>query len=65
MKIWDTHTGECKSTHGHSHYVTSVAWNNDGTKLVTGSFDETVRIWSVGSRGTFECQSMLSGHSQW
>ena len=59
-------TGEkilCPLT-GHSGIVTSVAWNNDGTKLVSGSYDETVKIWSVGSAGTFECQSTLSGHSR-
>jgi len=43
----------------------SVAWNNDGTKLASGSCDETVRIWSVGSAGTFECESTLSGHSDY
>jgi WD40 repeat protein len=48
---------------GHSHRVMSVAWNNDGTKLASGS-DKTVRIWSVGSAGTFECQSPLTGHSR-
>ena len=40
----------------------SVAWNNDGTKLASGSYDKTVRIWSVGSAGTFECESALTGH---
>ena len=54
-------TGKCQSTlTGHSRPVTSVAWNNDGTKLVSGSYDETVKIWSVGSAGTFECQSTLN-----
>ena len=43
--------------------VRSVAWNNDGTKLATGSDDETIRVWSVGSAGTFECQSTVTGHS--
>ena len=47
---------------GHSSSVMSVAWNNDGTKLVSGSWDKTVRIWSVGSAGNFECESTLSGH---
>jgi WD40 repeat protein len=59
-----TVTGCCKCRlSGHSRLVTSVAWNNDGTKLVSGSYDETVRIWAVGSAGTFECQSTLTGHS--
>ena len=45
---------------GHSRSVMSVAWNNDDTKLASGSCDETVRIWAVGSAGTFECQSTLN-----
>ena len=45
---------------GHSRSVWSVAWNNDGTKLATGSFDETVKIWAVGSGGTYECHSTLT-----
>ena len=59
-------TFECQWTlNGHSCRVTSVAWNNDGSKLATGSWDETVRIWSVGSDGTYECQSTLNGHSRY
>ena len=59
-------TFECLWTlYRHSLRVTSVAWNNDGSKLATGSWDETVRIWSVGSDGTYECQSTLNGHSRY
>ncbi len=47
---------------GHSKIVTSVALNNDGSKLATGSGDETVRIWAVGSAGTYDCESTLTFH---
>jgi len=47
---------------GHSSRVESVSWNIDGTKLASGG-DKTVRIWAVGSAGTFECQSTLRGQS--
>jgi WD40 repeat protein len=40
-----------------------MAWNNDGSKLATGSWDKTVKIWAVGSAGTFKCESTLTGHS--
>ncbi len=46
---------------GHSDMVLSVTWNNDDTKLASGSYDRTVRIWSVVSAGTFECESTLRG----
>ena len=34
---------------GHSGYVSSVAFSPDGTKVVTGSKDSTVKIWNVES----------------
>jgi len=45
----------------HNYRVTLVAWSKDG-KLASGSHDETVKIWSVGSTGTCECESTLTGH---
>ena len=30
---------------GHTEYVHQVAWSPDGTRLVSGSGDKTVRIW--------------------
>ena len=40
--------------------VFSVAWSPDGTKVASGSIDDTVKIWET-STGT--CQSTLTGHS--
>ena len=45
------------------HSVTSVCFNADGNKLVSGSFDQTLKVWSIGSSGTFECESTLTGHN--
>ena len=47
------------------HSVSSVCFNADGNKLVSGSFDQTLKVWSIGSSGTFECESTLTGHSNW
>ena len=47
------------------HRVTSVCFSADGNKLVSGSYDKTLKVWSVGSSGTFECESTLAGHSDW
>ena len=45
------------------HSVSSVCFNADGNKLVSGSYDKTLKVWSVGSSGTFECESTLTGHT--
>jgi WD40 repeat protein len=30
---------------GHSNRVTSVTWSPDGTMLISGSFDKTIKVW--------------------
>ncbi|MBD2663046.1 peptidase C14, caspase catalytic subunit p20 [Richelia sinica FACHB-800] len=48
IEIWDRLTGSrWVSCIGHTDYVTSVAFNHDGTQVVSGSFDHTVRLWDA------------------
>ncbi len=44
---------------GHQNWVCSVAFSPDGTRLVSGSADRTIRLWDVS---TGECLETLSGH---
>ena len=30
---------------GHTGWVRSVCWSPDGSRLASGSYDETVRVW--------------------
>ena len=54
-------TGECIVTlKGHTSCVISVAFNHDGTKIVSGSCDKTIRVWNVD---TGECILTLEGHT--
>ena len=65
FQIFDAKTqAKLGSALRHSGGVVCIAWNNDGTKLATGSkgLDMSVRIWSEVSTGTFECHSTLNGH---
>merc|ERR1711865_622259 len=62
--VCDAMTGfELHRLTGHSDWVNSVAWSEDGM-LASGSDDNTVRIWGMDSTGTFKCKSTLTGHSR-
>ncbi|MEM6597947.1 MAG: NB-ARC domain-containing protein [Cyanobacteria bacterium P01_C01_bin.69] len=47
---------------GHKNWVCSVAFSPDGTQLVSGSADRTIKLWDVA---TGECLQTLEGHSNW
>ncbi|MEE0882640.1 MAG: PEGA domain-containing protein, partial [Bacteroidales bacterium] len=49
-----------KTLNGHSDDVYSVSYSPDGTKIVSGSLDKTVKIWDVN---TGQCLKTLEGHS--
>jgi WD40 repeat protein len=34
-----------KTLEGHKYSVLSVAYSPDGTKIISGSFDDTIKIW--------------------
>ena len=33
--------------YGHTSFVHSIAFNFDGSKIVSGSFDNNVKVWDV------------------
>ena len=49
------------SFHGHKHFVSSLALNSDCTKLISGSWDKTIRLWDIAS-----CKSdlLFKGHTK-
>ena len=36
-------------TNAHSNTITSVAFSPDGTKIVSGSYDKTIKVWDSGA----------------
>jgi len=44
---------------GHSHYVPDAAFSPDGTRLVTASWDRTLRLWDARSGAQL---AVLEGH---
>uniref|UniRef100_M1C060 Transducin family protein n=1 Tax=Solanum tuberosum TaxID=4113 RepID=M1C060_SOLTU len=49
---------------GHKKKVHSVAWNCSGTKLASGSVDQTARIWQIEPHGHGKVKDVeLKGHT--
>ena len=56
----DLKDGVQRTLQGHSSPVYSVSWSPDGRSIVSGSHDNSIKVWDV-SRGT--CTATLTGHS--
>ena len=56
IKTWEAHPGPSEEYRGHPLYagwVNSVAFNHDGTKIVSGLHDKSIsiKIWSTPTDG--------------
>ena len=38
-----------EKTNAHSDWIRSVAFSPDGTKIVSGSDDKTIKVWDSGA----------------
>ena len=38
-----------EKANAHSSFVMSVAFSPDGTKIVSGSYDKTIKVWDSGA----------------
>ena len=45
---------------GHSHFVNSVCFSPDGSKIVSGSYDKSIKIWDANTGNELKT---LNGHS--
>jgi WD40 repeat protein/tRNA A-37 threonylcarbamoyl transferase component Bud32 len=63
MRLWDSETGRllCEME-GHANSITSLAFSADGTRLASGSRDQTIGLWDLG---TGRRVATLRGHRGW
>ena len=55
-------SNEDKILRGHTYIVTSVSFSPDGSRIVSGSWDKSVRVWDASSG---ELMNTLEGHTGW
>ncbi|AFY37013.1 WD-40 repeat-containing protein [[Leptolyngbya] sp. PCC 7376] len=47
IKLWERQSGKLLHTlQGHTDWINAVAWHPNGEKIISGSDDQTVRLWS-------------------
>ena len=48
----ESEAAETLTLKGHSGFVSSVSFSPDGKRIVSGSYDNTLKVWDISSLDT-------------
>ena len=54
-----------EKTNAHSRCINSVAFSPDGTKIVSGSDDKTIKVWDSGAQEPSNRPSLAKTDACW
>jgi hypothetical protein len=62
LRVWCAATGACEQVlEGHSRAVAALAIC--GPRLLSGSWDGSVRVWALGAAAPWACERAVGGHA--
>jgi hypothetical protein len=62
LRVWDAATGACEQVlEGHARAVAALAVC--GSRLASGSWDGTVKVWAMAAAAPWACERTLRGHT--
>jgi WD40 repeat protein len=64
LRAWNAVTGTCEHVlEGHSTAVMALAVC--GSRLASGSYDHSIKVWAMRAAGPWTCERTLLGHISW
>jgi WD40 repeat protein len=64
IQIWNPFSLDCKCLmEGHSRQVRDVCWLDSGSKVISGSLDKTIKVWSISDQQCSQTFTIPTGDS--